>query len=88
VYSKVSCLLMSWANEDANVPPKYEVPELAQLFRTAYNFDVDQYVIPPRGSHLAVMAKGQRFLEDEDPTYLKIVYYGGHGKVSSDGHSE
>jgi hypothetical protein len=88
VYSRVSCLLLSWANEDANVPPKYEVPELAQLFRMAYNFDVDQYVIPSRGSHVAVMAKVQRFLEDEGPTHLKIVYYGGHGKVSSDGHSK
>jgi hypothetical protein len=88
IYSRVSCLLLSWATEDEMLPLSYEVSELEKLLRTAYNFEVERYVIPSHGSHSGVQTKVLHFLRDEGPTHLKIVYYGGGGKLFQDGHSE
>lgn len=85
VYSRASCLLLSWASEDTKLS---EVSELADLFRISFNFEVERYLIPSQDSHSRVMAKVVQFLKDENPHHLKILYYGGGGKVFADGHSE
>jgi len=87
-YIRVSCLLLSWEGESSQFPLSHEIPELAELLRKSYNFDVEQFKIPTNDSNANVMAKIAQFLLDESPTHLKIVYYGGSGKVYSNGRSE
>jgi hypothetical protein len=89
-YSRVSCLLFSWANEDATLPQfplANKVLNLGKMLKELFNFDVEHFSIPPERSHSQVLTKITDFLKNEDPTHLKIVYYGGGGKVFADGHS-
>jgi hypothetical protein len=88
VYDRVSCLLLSWAAADEKLPLSKEVSELEELLRESYNFEVERYAIPSSGSHSGVKTKVAQFLRDEGPTHLKIVYYGGGGKVLGHGELE
>jgi hypothetical protein len=89
-YDRVSCLLLSWAADDERLPLllSKEISELAELLRESYNFEVERYAIPSNGSHSGVKTKVAQFLHDEGPTHLKIVYYGGGGKVLGHGQLE
>jgi hypothetical protein len=90
IYDRVSCLLFSWATDEEHldVPFSKEISELADLLRVSYNFEVERYAIPSHGSHSGVQTKVTQFLQDEGPTHLKIVYYGGGGKISGHGELE
>jgi hypothetical protein len=88
IYDKVSCLLLSWAASDEKLPLRKEISELEELLRESYNFEVERYAIPSHGSHSGVKTKVAQFLRDESPTHLKIVYYGGGGKVLAHGELE
>jgi hypothetical protein len=89
-YDRVSCLLLSWAADDEKLPLllSKEISELAELLSESYNFEVERYAIPSNGSHSGVKTKVAQFLHDEGPTHLKIVYYGGGGKVLGHGQLE
>jgi hypothetical protein len=84
---RVSCLILSWAAADEKLLSK-EVSELQELLKESYNFEVKRYAIPSNGSHSGVKTKVAQSLHDEGPTHLKIVYYGGGGKVLGHGELE
>jgi hypothetical protein len=84
-YTRVSCLLFSFQDEDPNLLVKYEINRLEKLFLETYNFEVQRYLIPSKRSHYQVIRRVRQFLGDESSTHLKIFYYGGHGETCKSG---
>lgn len=86
-YNQVSALLLSWEDEDPQLPVSIEIKDLKDVFVNMYGFEVDEWQIPAVSSHGALNMKVLRFLEDSNPKHLKIVYYAGHGKLSNHGQA-
>lgn len=82
-YSNVYVLLLCWEDEDPKLPVSIEVEELHSLFEISYDFDVEIWKIPSHSSHNELNRKVLDFvsLGGDSKTDLKIVYYGGHGKL-------
>ncbi|KAF7883779.1 hypothetical protein EAF00_011091 [Botryotinia globosa] len=80
-YARVYALLISWEDEDPQLPISLEVYELDIILASIYKYKIQIYRIPCGGSHKKLNQKILDFFElggdsKEDP---KIVYYGGHG---------
>ncbi|KAE9364287.1 hypothetical protein N431DRAFT_421152 [Stipitochalara longipes BDJ] len=86
-YTKVSAILLSWEDEDPNLPVSLEIESLRDVFINLYGFEVEEWRIPDVKSHTALNLKILQFLDDSDAKHLKIVYYAGHGKLSNHGQA-
>jgi Caspase domain len=77
----VEVLLIRWEEDELEV--EWELEELRDVFRDSYGFSTYTWLIPTQNSHLKLMSKALRFVEDcEDQDSLLIVYYGGHGVIN------
>jgi hypothetical protein len=85
-YSKVSVLMMSWEDEDPQLPVSLELDELEQVFRLSYHFHTEKWEIPETNCHYKVDEKVIGFVkpEEDSGTHLKIVYYAGHASACLD----
>jgi hypothetical protein len=84
-YKQVDVLLLSWEDEDPELPIALEKRELFDTFAKIYGFYVEEWLIPAESSHNRLQVKILQFLWNSDPNHLKIVYYAGHGKVTGQG---
>jgi hypothetical protein len=85
-YKTVSTLLLSWEDEDPNLPVSIEINELSAVFENGYGFETEKWKIPDQNSHARLNRKILDFVvtEDDPRDYLFIVYYAGHAKLTSD----
>jgi hypothetical protein len=62
---------------------EHELNDLAEVFRNAYGFQTETWLIPTLEPHFALMTKAletvQRFGKEDE---LLIVYYAGHGLMN------
>jgi hypothetical protein len=84
-YTSVHVILLSWEDEDPQLPVSLEINALADVFSTLYRFEVEQWLIPSDNSHNKLQKKILQFLGDDNVSHLKIVYYAGHGKLTNHG---
>lgn len=84
-YTEVHVIILSWEDEDPNLPVSLEIKALADVFSEIYGFEVEQWLIPSENSHNKLQSKVLKFLGDDDVGHLKIVYYAGHGKLTNHG---
>ena len=82
-YSKVDVLLLSWNDEDPNLPVSIEIEELSRVFRNLYGYNVEKWLIPAEDCHNMLQGKILEWLGKNEESVLKIVYYAGHGKVTN-----
>jgi hypothetical protein len=82
-YEKVSVLMLSWADENTNLPVSIEVEMLASTFQLRYNYNVEQWKIPDENCHFELAAQVMKFVEPESDSksHLKVVYYAGHARL-------
>jgi hypothetical protein len=81
-YLDVHALLLSWKDGD---PAIYnQLVELKNVFKEDYNYNVEEWAIPPENSYHALDGKLSRFLDNDGKETLLILYYGGHGSSNSD----
>jgi len=83
-YTSVTVLVLSWQDEDPNLPVSLEISRLVDVFKNIYHFDVDEWKIPNQNSHWAVNQKIMTFVAPgpNDKEHLKIVYYAGHARLT------
>lgn len=83
-YTIVTVLVLSWQDEDPNLPVSLEISRLVDVFRNVYHFEVDEWKIPSQNSHFFVNQKIMGFVAPapNDKEHLKIVYYAGHGRLN------
>lgn len=86
-YTQVSALLLSWEDEDPQLPVSLEINTLKDVLVNLYGFEVEEWKIPARDSHIGLNRKILQFLEDSSTKHLKVVYYAGHGKLSNHGQA-
>lgn len=83
-YTNVTVLILSWQDEDPNLPVSVEISRLVHVFKDIYHYDVEEWQIPTQNSHWAVSRKIMEFVQPapNDKEHLKIVYYAGHGRLT------
>jgi hypothetical protein len=83
-YTRVTVLMLSWEDEDPNLPVSIEISKLLHVFRNIYHFDVDIWKIPDRNPQWALTQRVMEFVcpAPGDKEHLKIVYYAGHGRLT------
>jgi hypothetical protein len=81
--TKVSTLLLSWEDEDPQLPVCWEINTLKDVLVNLYGFEIEEWKIPAHDSHIRLNRKILQFLEDSSTKHLKDVYYAGHGKYVS-----
>jgi hypothetical protein len=86
-YTQVSALLLSWEDEDPQLPVSLEINALKDVLVNLYGFEVDEWKIPAYESHMELNLKILHFLKDSSTKHLKVVYYAGHGKLSNHGQA-
>ncbi|KAE9366835.1 hypothetical protein N431DRAFT_471868 [Stipitochalara longipes BDJ] len=85
-YTKVDVILLSWEDEDPDLPISSDIRELSDTFANLYGYQVEEWLIPAEDdSHNKLQVKILQFLWHSDPTHLKIVYYAGHARLASNG---
>jgi hypothetical protein len=84
-YTKTSLLILSWEDEDPNLPVSVEISKLHAVFRKEYGFEVEVWKIPTNHSHFDLNQKVGSFVrpEEDDSQHLKIVYYAGHARLAN-----
>ena len=82
-YEKVSVLMLSWADEDPQLPVSLEVQKLVNVFQDCYRYNVEQWKIPDENCHFELATKVMTFVEprNDSNSHLKIVYYAGHARL-------
>jgi hypothetical protein len=86
-YKEVNVILLSWEDEDPELPISSETRKLSDTFANLYRYHVEAWEIPVVDSHNRLQVKILQFLWNSDPSHLKIVYYAGHGKISKQGQA-
>jgi len=83
-YTNVYVLLLSWEDEDPNLPVSLEILKLLKVFKNIYRFETEIWHIPDQDCHAEVCQKILNFakLGGNSKEHLKIVYYAGHGKLA------
>ena len=83
-YTKVSVLLLSWEDEDPELPVSREIEKLHAVFRDYYGYETEHWTIPDEHAHWKLSEKIMDFAKPEEgsKTHLKIVYYAGHGRLT------
>jgi hypothetical protein len=86
-YKNVYVLILKWDDEDPNLPVSYETERLESVFRDVYFFQTETWDIPDMDCHDKVNQKILDFKRQggNSQNDLKIVYYGGHGKLTRNG---
>ena len=84
-YTQVFALLLSWEDEDPELPGSLEMRALKEVFVDLYGFEVEQWQIPAVKSHMELSMRVLNFLKDSCSKHLKIIYYAGHGELSNHG---
>ena len=80
-YAIVQVLLLRWRDDDLGVARK--IRDLHQIFKDAYQFEVQVYEIPSMKPDRALKKRLYDFLEQAKESredVLLIVHYGGHAK--------
>ncbi|KAH8753396.1 hypothetical protein BGZ57DRAFT_773945 [Hyaloscypha finlandica] len=82
-YSCVSVLMLSWEEEDPQLPVSYEIDKLYEVFQHIYHFETEHWKIPNHNCHYRLMEKIMDFASPTDAIdhHLKIVYYAGHARL-------
>lgn len=82
-YSEVFVLMLSWADEDPNLPVSLEIDKLCGVFRDVYHYETERWNIPDENCHYKLTEKIMDFVKPEEhsKTHLKIVYYAGHARL-------
>ncbi|KAE9371438.1 hypothetical protein N431DRAFT_483980 [Stipitochalara longipes BDJ] len=85
-YSKVFALILSWEDEDPNLPVHLEIEKLEYIFRDLYGLQTEVWKIPNQNSHVRVNQKiiDLITLEDNPEQHLFVVYYAGHATLTRD----
>jgi hypothetical protein len=84
-YSRTSVLLLYWDEEDPKLPVLGELSELSTTLRDVYHYDVEIWAIPSENSYRKLSRKILDFVDlGDEKDHLKIVYYGGHGRLDRD----
>ncbi len=81
--TKATALLLSWEDEVPQLPGLLEMGELKNVFVSLYRFEIEEWHIPSKNSHLELKVRTLQFLKDSASRDLKIVYYTGHRKLST-----
>ncbi|KAH7420146.1 hypothetical protein BKA64DRAFT_716496 [Cadophora sp. MPI-SDFR-AT-0126] len=83
-YTKVSVLMLSWENEDPNLPVSQEIDKLYDVFRDLYRYETDRWTIPDENCHYKLTEKIMDYVKpaEDSKTHLKIVYYAGHARLT------
>jgi hypothetical protein len=78
--------MLSWEDEDPNLPVSLEIEKLEEVFKNVYGFQTEAWKIPDRSSHLKVNQKiiDLITLEEDPKQHLFIVYYAGHATLIRD----
>lgn len=83
-YTKVYVLMLSWADEDPDLPVSIEILNLYKVFKDIYHFDVEVWRIPDDACHIELNQKVLDFVKlgGDSDDHLKIVYYAGHARLT------
>jgi hypothetical protein len=83
-YLETFVLLLSWEDEDPRLPVRSEIDRLQDVFQRLYHFKVERWSIPSKDPHIRLNEKILALVRhgDDRKDCLKIVYYGGHGKLT------
>jgi len=75
--------MLSWADEDPQLPVSQEINSLELVFRNIYHFETERWEIPDKDSHFKLAEKVMAFTrpEDDSASHLKILYYAGHARL-------
>lgn len=82
LYKAVKVLMLSW-KDSAQKEFKQQLQRLSTEFK-AHNFDVEEYDIESKRSHLRLSLRLSEFLNYDDDDTLLIIYYSGHGQDDQD----
>jgi hypothetical protein len=77
-YAQVHVLLLSW--EDDNLGVLHEIKGIRHVFKSMYNFQVQEYQIPSSKPDKALKRRVSDFLDIDAKETLLIIYYGGHAR--------
>jgi hypothetical protein len=79
----VHVLLLRWEHDDLGVAR--EITKLKDVFERCYNFNTEEWNIPPHDSHIKLAGRLFEFLNISNAEdKMLIVYYGGHGEMDND----
>lgn len=83
-YTEVSVLILSWEDEDPQLPVSQEIRSLYHLFNEVYSYETERWTIPDEHSHWKLTEKVMDFVKptEDSKTHLKIVYYAGHARLT------
>lgn len=85
-YQDVRVLLLSWEGGHGIDRIERDLHELGHVFKGFYKFNVNYWKIPWDRSTPMLNRYLLDFTENAHEGDLLIIYYAGHGKVSSLGH--
>lgn len=76
--------MLSWENEDPNLPVSQEIDRLYDVFRNVYRYETDRWTIPDESCHYKLTEKIMDYVKpaEDSKTHLKIVYYAGHARLT------
>jgi hypothetical protein len=82
-YTKVFVLMLSWADEDPNLPVSLEIDRLNEVFHDIYHYETERWNIPAENCNYKLTEKIMDFVKptEESQAHLKIVYYAGHARL-------
>jgi hypothetical protein len=88
-YVDTFVLLLSWEDEDPRLPVRLEIDRLHDVFQRLYHFKVERWNIPNNDPHLRLNEKILSLVKlgGDREDCLKIVYYAGHGRLSTNRRS-
>jgi hypothetical protein len=77
--------MLKWRDEDPKLPVSYDISKLQDVFERIYGFDTELWDIPDEDCHTEVNQKIIDFsrLGGNSKEDLKILFYAGHGKITS-----
>ena len=79
-------LLLRWEEDDLGT--QAELDALDEVFRTKFNYETEQALIPSRGGQMSLNLTASKFVSrHSDELHLLIIYYGGHGVARKDNKS-
>jgi len=81
--SQVSVLMLSWTDENPQIPVSQEIDSLELVFRDIDHFETERWGTADKDSHFKLAEKVIAFTrhEDDSASQLKILYYAGHARL-------
>jgi len=83
-HTQISVLMLSWEDEDPQLPVSIEIEKLYDVFQHVYHFETEHWKIPNNNCHYMLTEKILDFVTPTDDIahHLKIVYYAGHARLT------